>query len=184
MIEDAFAVMEDTCLLTKNPIENYIIALVLTSNKNDFVEVGRVSKGMNAKFIYEAFEKNAGRYGTMVSRRYIKDIDAFGYAVDTRVLERLIIDAYICKAEASKAKTTGQELFRRNIKPQDIQVTAAQLAWLLQYWGNGVYHHYQIPDGLSLDTEGNPLYGYTEKGWAESVTVSDFKIAPPIAAVA
>src|SRR3989338_6548920 len=78
MIEDAYTVMEDTCMLTKNPIENYIIALVLTSGKNDFVEVGRVSKGMNAKFIYEAFEKNAGRYAPMVSRRYIKDIDAFG----------------------------------------------------------------------------------------------------------
>lgn len=105
-----------------------------------------------------------------------------GYGSGLAGLSPIITDLGAIEQELLfKAQTEkGMQNCAKYINEDDLNVTAAQCVWLLQYWGNGVFHHYTIPDGLALDVEGHPLYGYIEQGWAPKVTVSRYKIAPPL----
>jgi hypothetical protein len=93
--------------------------------------------------------------------------------------------------KARQLKADG--MFTKNVSKDDIQVVAAQCAWVLQYWGNGAFSGYTIADGLTLDENGNSLYGYESvdkhgktpngedgNGWAKKVTHTLTKFSPPI----
>jgi len=117
------------------------------------------------------------------------------YAVDVDILRELCIDAYTMKCRAtmkiSKINNTEEKLriaqeqkgfadFNKNITVDALNIVAATLVWTLQYWGNGVFQDYTIPDGLEIDALGFPMYGFTPTGWASKVSVSKYKISPPV----
>jgi L-fucose isomerase-like protein len=117
------------------------------------------------------------------------------YAVDTGALKRLVQCAYMEKAIESlgpskknnteekleKArKLKAEKMFKDNVPEDNIQIIAAQCAWVLQYWGNGIFSNYDIVDGLLVDEHGKSIYGYNKNGWADCVSHTELKIAPPL----
>lgn len=141
---------------------------------------------------------------TQISKENQNDAKVFPlhhYVIDVQALTRLVFCIYEEKAhdslKLSKKNNTEEKLAKaRQEKTQalldtvgpseeDIQVVAAQCAWTLQYWGNGICPTYNITDGLMTipDPKDNyqekSIYGYCLTGWASNVIHANYRVAPP-----
>jgi len=215
IIKEAYQLVETHCLPLQNPVETYVMCICLASDKHDYIQTKRVSPGIGPHFLWKALKPNLWKIGDMV--RVCKPPPNFAlpyperthfYEVNVESLTTLVKCAYQLKAidalKPSKKNNTPEKLdkarqlkadgmFTKNVSKDDIQVVAAQCAWVLQYWGNGAFSGYTIADGLTLDENGNSLYGYESvdkhgktpngedgNGWAKKVTHTLTKFSPPI----
>jgi len=206
IIAEAYHLVEKHCLPLQNPVETYVMCLCLASDKHDYIKTKLASPKIGSHYIWKALKPNLWWIGDMVrvykspSKSTSMDIQQtvgkiHYYAVDTGALKKLIQCAYMEKAKdslgASKKNNTEEKLekarkqkaekmFKDNLSEDSIQLVAAQCAWVLQYWGNGVFSNYEIVDGLLTDEHEKSIYGYNDRGWADCVSHTELKIAPPL----
>lgn len=181
-----------------NLMEIYVLAFILSSEEHDYIQTKSISHNVGSQFVWSTFEKYASSFLDLVSVYKHSIIDnnrTLHYVVDKTVLFDLVRAFYREKAESSikeEGKTAAQLIAARdksyltNISkngPTDSQVwlVASQCAWLLQYWGNGPIPGYKYVDGTLTDENGISVYGYTSRGWAETVLEKGTKrICPPV----
>jgi hypothetical protein len=200
IIREAYHLVEKHCLPLQNPVETYVMCLCLASDKHDYIQTKRVSPGIGPHFLWQALKPNLWLIGDMVSvfrppsTANCPHPDRIHYyAVKPKSLRTLVNCAYFLKAHDAlkpskknnneikllKARQEKAKTMFSKVSDDDIQIVAAQCAWVLQYWGNGTFPAYDIVDGLTVDENGNSLYGYDTEGWAKRVTYTNLKIAPP-----
>jgi hypothetical protein len=182
-------------LFSQNPAAAGVISFLLASDSHDYIPTKLFTKGLGAEYVWLAFQANPHKFRDIVMLSETDKPRIMSYAVDVAVLRDLCVDAYIMKCRAtmkiSKVNNTEEKLraaqekkgfenFCKNVDEQALNLVAATLVWTLQYWGNGVFPDYEIPNGLELDSAGLPMYGFTMEGWASKVSVSRFKISPPV----
>jgi hypothetical protein len=181
-----------------NFVEVYVLALILSSEEHDYIQTKSISHNVGCQYVWSTFEKNMHHFRDLVNvykHGLINDNRTFYYAVDKEVISELIRSFYREKAAASiktEKKTPAQyeaaceKSFASNFSkngPSDSQVwvVASQCAWLLQYWGNGPVPNYECVNGTQLDEDGNSVYGFNARGWAEKVLEKGIKrICPPV----
>ena len=156
-----------------NIAEVYVLAICLCSTSHDYIQPKLVSPGVGPKFIWRAFETYLHELVDLVRiyapKQQPPHCTLYYYGVDVDVLTRFVQRIYEVKGIDNKKVT-----------PTELHIVAAQSAWTLQYWGNGVYPCYNVVDGTIADANGDSIYGYTPKGWASSVVEAPIRFAPPI----
>lgn len=206
IITEAYHLVEEHCLPLNNPVETYVMCLCLASDKHDYIKTKLVSPKIGSHYIWKALKPNLWWIGDMVRVYKSPSVSTSTdtqqsngnihyYAVDTGALKKLVQCAYMEKAKESlgtskknnteekleKArKQKAEKMFKDNVSEDSIQLIAAQCAWVLQYWGNGVFSNYEIVDGLLTDEYKKSIYGYNDRGWADCVSHTELKIAPPL----
>lgn len=197
VIEDAKAHIsaENKC---PNLVEIYVLGFILASDMHDYIQTKRISRNVGSHFVWNVFEQCIYAFRRLVKVYHYAELDGspiFHYTVNVEVLTDLIHAVYREKAIAAikpdnkthdRLCMAREESYRKNIGAhgpsiEDIWVVASQCAWLLQYWGNGPVPGYKPVDGTDTDEDGHSVYGYTPKGWADTVFQEGVKrICPPI----
>lgn len=189
-----------------NPVETYIVALCLSSDAHDYIEVKKATPGVGAHFVWHALHNNIAEIGDMVRVYEMPSIlgnttpvrSLYRYVIDCNALKKLIWFTYLEKARRtlafSKKNSTEAKLIvahyesatkaqiKGGVTDADIDRVGSQIAWTLHYWSTGVDAPEEVVSGLSLNAFGEPLYGYCREGWGQTVSSisSRLRCAPPI----
>lgn len=205
IIEEASELVKGRHVPIKNPVELYVLILLLSSDKCDYIQTALISPKINSALLWKVFKPNLWRIGDLVSLHRPRQPDAdqssstadsfHHFVINVESLRVLIECAYMQKAHEalgiSKKNNTEQKLqvareakcntmLKAYITEDNIQIVAAQSAWALQYLANGIFSNYEIISGLLVDENGKSVYGFKERGWADCVSHTDLKICPPI----
>lgn len=162
LYDEAGSRLASHSLTMMNPVEVNIVALLLSSEKHDYIQTRAISPGAGTQFVWPAFSKNLWRFSDLV--RVIEKEGVYSYALNVKALQHLSTSIYDEKGSKTPKPPTVQALHK----------LAAQCAWTLQYWGNGARPGYRVVDGTTLKKDSDrSLFGYTSAGWAESVCDDD-----------
>lgn len=170
--------LEHRNMVMRNPVEVNVLALILSSQKHDYIQPRALSPGAGAQLVWPAFTESLWKFNELVTLM-TNDDDEYFYAVSVAGLKALAVAIYDMK---------GSQTIRDKNMPcvETLHKLAAQCAWTMQYWGNGIKPGYHVIDGTTIDDEsGRSIYGYTSGGWALSVNddLDDTAVryCPPIA---
>ncbi len=152
------------CML--NPVEVNILALLLSSDKHDYIQTRRISPGVGTQFVWPAFSTNLWRFSDLVNLT-VREREGglqpiYYYSLNVRALHNLALSIY----DEKGSKTIKDKNFP---SVQTLHKLAAQCVWTLQYWGNGILPGHTVVDGTTQTEDRQSIYGYTSAGWAESV---------------
>jgi hypothetical protein len=164
-----------------NPVETYILILMLSSTKHDYIQTMKLHPQVGKDFVWRAFHRDIHKFDGLV--RVFDDVTnehqlELYYEIDTLILEVLVRSIYEIKGSvAVQAKHKPSLAVIRKI--------AAQSVWTLQYLSNGVLPNYEIIDGTSETLTGESIYGFVSGNWADQVAPgigkNKYKIScPPI----
>lgn len=130
-----------------------------------------VEAGHSNTITFHHFVINMDSLRTLVECAYMqKAYEALGISKKNNTEEKLQ------RAREEKCKT----MLKAYVTEDNLQIVAAQSVWALQYLANGIFSTYEIVSGLLVDENGNSVYGFKERGWADRVSHTDLKICPPI----
>jgi hypothetical protein len=162
-----------------DPVESFVVAFFLSSDSHDYVQTKLISNGVGSSNIWNTYRTHLHLIGDLV-RVYYEPADDGQFkryfVIDVEAMVRFSKYLYV-----EKYKKNPETHFNKNVKIEDVHKVAAQCAWTLHYWYDGIFPNIPIADGLITDpTNDLSIYGYKYKEWADIVVLSDFRIAPPI----
>lgn len=150
-----------------NPVEVNIIALLLSSEKHDYIQTRAISPGVGTQFVWSAFSKNLWRFSDLIQLTIPEGTDGmhtvYHYSINVKALRDFSTTIY----DEKGSKTIKDTRFP---SVQALHKLAAQCIWTMQYWGNGTLPGYTVTNGTTLNIpDGRSIFGYTSAGWADSV---------------
>lgn len=183
----------------RNPAEMYVLLLCLASGDHDYIDRTNFVFRVGSKPVFMAFVKHIEELGDLVSvfrsrsspRKHYYQVHAptlykwarFSYIeaalmrskIRKKETERKYLERVEISANTSMSKNGGLNMGK-------ILVCASQCAWVLQYYGNGVFPEVGAIDAtaVSLDINGLPMYAYTRAGFAGTVSPGDKRTCPPL----
>ncbi len=142
---------------TANPVEVYVVMLMLSSAKHDYIQTNLLTPGVGKDFVWRTFMQDEQHFKDLIKVYSCAGSIELYYEIDLLVFSKFVEAIYHCKGRVPK--TDGRTLAK----------IAAQTVWTLQYLSNGVIANYDIIDGLSMTITGESIYGFNTKGWAATV---------------
>lgn len=150
-----------------NPVESYVLALILSSKKHDYIQTDLFCPRVGGDFVWRAFVRDIGRFDDLV--RVFEDATSsqdiqhreFFYEVDVDVLAEFVDKIYLLKGQKAA--------YAHKPRMSVVWKIAAQSSWMLQYIGNGVLFDCPLIDGTEETTSGESIYGFLRTGWADRV---------------
>ena len=159
---EANARLSSRGLEMKNPVEVNVLALLLSSDKHDYIQTRKISPGVGTQFVWPAFSNNLWRFSQLIELDIDEKTGQYQYTICMQSLRDFALSIYDEKGSAViKAKDFPSI--------QALHKLAAQCVWTMQYWGNGTIPGYKVVDGTTTNADGQSIFGYTSAGWADSV---------------
>ena len=192
---EALRMAREAGVEVQNPVESYVVTFCLSSDAHDYVQTKLISKQVRSVAVWDIYRANVAAIGDLVHVYYMEGNPLLHhYVISHAAMRRLVEHIYRHKArevvKPTKKLVTEEDLaVERELRyhkllgqhgPSEMQidVVCGQCAWLLQYWGNGVFSTYALVRGTFREN-GLSAYGFTETGWATEVARSQYKICPP-----